>query len=244
MPAVTMRPLRLLIVLVIAGSLGFGLALAEFPSLAVRLQALVHTGEPEWQEMYRNLIQNLPLALFIVALLASIAFAACDELPRIADWLASLPKQRFLWLALLTAAALRIGDMAPSITIAGMNGTPVRIPESLKGKVVLLHFWRVGCSSCKLEMPAMDELYGKYRQKGLEVLAVNVGQKKEVVRAFAAELGVAYPLLIDADGKGAALYGVTDVPRTYVIDRSGVVRYRILGSATPETLKKLTLSLL
>ena len=141
-------------------------------------------------------------------------------------------------------AALRIGSALPSVTLPAVYGAPVRIPESVKGKVVILHFWQVGCSSCKLEMPAMDELYGKYRRKGLEVVAVNVGQKKETVKAFAAELGVSYPILIDMDGKSAALYGVTDVPRTYVIDRSGVVRYRILGGATPEMLKKLILSLL
>ena len=161
-------------------------------------------------------------------------------------WLVWLP---VLLLALPAAAypaeaALRIGSALPAITLSGITGAPVRIPESLKGKVVILHFWQVGCSSCKLEMPAMEELYGKYGRKGLEVLAVNVGQKKEVVRSFAAELGVSYPLLVDPDGKVAALYGVTDVPRTYVIDRSGIVRYRIIGSATSETLKKLVLSLL
>jgi cytochrome c biogenesis protein CcmG/thiol:disulfide interchange protein DsbE len=142
------------------------------------------------------------------------------------------------------SAALRIGDTIPPVTLSGIDGAPVRIPESLKGKVVILHFWQIGCSSCKLEMPAMDDLYGKYRRKGLEVLAVNVGQKKEAVTAFAAELRVSYPLLIDPDEKNARLFGVADVPRTYVIDRSGVVRYRILGSAMPEILKKLILSLL
>lgn len=156
-----------------------------------------------------------------------------------------------LFLLLLTAgagsaeaAAPRIGGVLPSITLPGLKGEPVRIPESVRGKVVILHFWQVGCSSCKLEMPAMDGLYNQYRRRGLEVLAVNVGQKKETVRTFAAELAVSYPLLIDADGKIAALYGVTDVPRTYVIDRKGIVRYRILGGATHETLKKLILSLL
>ena len=158
-----------------------------------------------------------------------------------------------LWLSLLLVlpavpcsaeAVLRIGSPLPPVTLPGVDGAPVRISESIKGKVAILHFWQVGCSSCKLEMPAMDDLYGKYRRKGLEVMAVNVGQKKEIVRAFAAELGASYPILIDADGKGAASFGVTDVPRTYVIDRNGIVRYRILGGATPETLKKLILSLL
>ena len=140
--------------------------------------------------------------------------------------------------------ALRIGSTLPPVTLSGIDGAAIRIPESLKGKVVILHFWQIGCSSCKLEMPAMDLLYNNYRRKGLEVLAINVGQKKETVKAFAAELGVSYPLLIDPDEKSARLFGVTDVPRTYVIDRSGVVRYRILGGATPEMLKKLVLSLL
>jgi cytochrome c biogenesis protein CcmG/thiol:disulfide interchange protein DsbE len=141
-------------------------------------------------------------------------------------------------------AAPRIGDTLPSITLSDVNGAPVKIPDTLKGKVVILHFWQIGCSSCKLEMPAMDVLYGKYRRKGLEILAVNVGQKKEAVKIFAVELGVSYPILTDPDGKSATVYGVTDVPRTYVIDRSGTIRYRIIGGAAPEMLKKLILSLL
>ena len=155
-----------------------------------------------------------------------------------------------LWLLLLPAlarpadAALRIGDILPSTTLFGVNGAPIRIPEALNGKVTILHFWQIGCSSCKLEIPAMDVLYRKYRGKGLEILAVNVGQKKEAVKIFAADLRLSYPILLDSEGKSAALYGVTDIPRTYVIDRSGVVRYRIFGGATTEMLKKLVLSLL
>jgi cytochrome c biogenesis protein CcmG, thiol:disulfide interchange protein DsbE len=144
----------------------------------------------------------------------------------------------------IAGAALRIGGMLPSVTLTGVNGATVRIPENLHGKVVILHFWQIGCSSCRLEMPAMDALYGKYQRKGLEVLAVNVGQKKENVKTFASELRASYPILIDPDEKGSRLFGVTDVPRTYVIDRSGVVRYRIFGGTTPEMLKKLILSLL
>ncbi len=139
---------------------------------------------------------------------------------------------------------LRIGGTLPSTVIPGTEGSPVRIPEALRGKVAVLHFWQIGCSSCKLEMPAMDRLYRRYRDKGLEVFAVNVGQKKEAVKGFAAELGVSYPILIDSEGKNAAVYGITDVPRTYILDRGGIVRYRIFGGAAPETLKRLVLSLL
>ncbi len=149
------------------------------------------------------------------------------------------------WVAACPAeAALRIGSTLPATVIPGIEGSAVRIPDAFRGKVAVLHFWQIGCSSCKLEMPAMDRLYKNYRDKGLAVVAVNVGQKKEVVKSFASELGVSYPILIDAEGKNAAAYGVTDVPRTYIIDRRGIVRFRIFGGATQETLKKLVLSLL
>ncbi len=141
-------------------------------------------------------------------------------------------------------ATLRIGDLLPPLTLSSVDGTVIRIPESLSGKVVILHFWQIGCSSCRLEMPAMDHLYSAYRKKGLEILAINVGQKRDAVKSFASDLKVSFPILVDADSKSAALYGVTDVPRTYVIDRSGVIRYRMLGGAAPEILKKLVLSLL
>ncbi|OPY91791.1 MAG: Thiol-disulfide oxidoreductase ResA [Syntrophaceae bacterium PtaU1.Bin231] len=141
-------------------------------------------------------------------------------------------------------AVPRIGRTLPATVIPGLEGSPVRIPDAFRGKVAVLHFWRIGCSSCKLEMPAMDRLYRNYRDRGLAVVAVNVGQKKEAVKGFAAELGVSYLVLADAEGKSAAAYGVTDVPRTYIIDRGGIVRFRILGGATPETLKRLVLSLL
>jgi peroxiredoxin len=142
------------------------------------------------------------------------------------------------------AAAPRIGSTLLPLTLLDVKGMPIRIPESVRGKVLVLHFWQIGCSSCELEMPAMDGLYSQYRRRGLEILAVNVGQKNELVQKFAVELGVSYPLLIDAQGKSAALYGATDVPRTYVTDRKGVIRYRILGGVAPETLRRLILSLL
>jgi peroxiredoxin len=163
-------------------------------------------------------------------------------------WPAAVLRTAVLLLMLLAAAgsagaALRIGDSVPSMILSGVDGTPVRILESFKGKVVILHFWQIGCSSCRQEMPTMDQLYGQYRKRGLEVLAIHIGQKKETVKAFAAELRISYPILIDTGGKSAATYGVTDVPRTYIVDRSGVVRYRIVGGAQPEMLKKLILSL-
>ena len=142
------------------------------------------------------------------------------------------------------STSLRIGDSLPAFTFSDTKGFPVKVPDNFGGKVIVLHFWMMGCSSCREEMPAMDSLFRTYQGKGLEILAVNVGQPKEKVKTYAAGLKVSYPILVDPDMKGTEIYTVSDVPRTYLVDRHGVVRYRILGGAAPEVLKKLILSLL
>lgn len=139
---------------------------------------------------------------------------------------------------------LKIGDRPPQVSLSNLSGSTVRIPEDFRGKVVVLHFWAGGCSSCKEEMPALDALYKKYARKGLVVLAVNVGQRKGTVNALAREMGISYPVLLDPDKAMGGKYDVVGVPRTYLVDRNGVVRFKILGSTTEEMLKKQVLSLL
>jgi peroxiredoxin len=139
---------------------------------------------------------------------------------------------------------LKIGDPPPRIALKDLNGAPVRLPDDYRGKVVILHFWAGGCSSCKEEMPAMETLYASYARKGLVILAVNVGQRKDTVKVLVRGLGITYPVLLDTDREMAMKYGVVGLPRTYLVDRNGVIRYRIIGAASAEMLKKQVLSLL
>jgi cytochrome c biogenesis protein CcmG, thiol:disulfide interchange protein DsbE len=139
---------------------------------------------------------------------------------------------------------LKIGDPPPRIALKDLNGAPVRLPDDYRGKVVIIHFWAGGCSSCKEEMPAMETLYISYGRKGLVILAVNMGQRKETVKILVRGLGITYPVLLDSDREMAMKYGVVGVPRTYMVDRNGIIRYRIIGAASAEMLKKQVLSLL
>jgi peroxiredoxin len=139
---------------------------------------------------------------------------------------------------------LRVGDVPPKAVLSDLNGDAIRVIDDFKGKVIILHFWSGGCSSCRLEMPAMEKLYKQYGRKGLVILAVNVGQKKDVVKKWVKDLGISYPVLLDTDKKMADKYDVVDVPRTYLIERKGLIRYKILGTAPEEVIKKQVLSLL
>ncbi len=141
-------------------------------------------------------------------------------------------------------AAVRVGNTLPEVQYSTLQGAPIRLPDSVRGKVAVIHFWSIGCSSCKEEMPAMESFYKRVRNKGVEIIAVNVGQGKKDVEEFVREAGISYPVLIDRERKSQQLLEVSGVPRTILLDRSGVIRFKIIGSTPPELLSKYVQSLI
>jgi peroxiredoxin len=142
-------------------------------------------------------------------------------------------------------APLRVGSAPPAITLPGLSGPVVRIPGDLQGKVAIIHFWSTGCTTtCRDEMSAMENLYAGYRSRGMAVVAVNVGQKASEVKEFLKGINLSYPVALDADRKAALLYDSVDLPRTFILDKKGLIRYKVIGGASEGTLKKMVLSLL
>jgi cytochrome c biogenesis protein CcmG, thiol:disulfide interchange protein DsbE len=141
-------------------------------------------------------------------------------------------------------AALKIGDPPPRFVLQDLDGRTVTVPDDLKGKAVIIHFWADWCQYCVDEMPAIDGLYRQYRDKGLSVYAVNVSQTADVAKTFVKRVKVSYPILLDTDGKTAKQYSVLGLPRTFFLDRKGRIKYKLLGEASEETLRKLILNML
>jgi len=110
-------------------------------------------------------------------------------------------------------------------------------PGSLKGKVVFLNFWATWCGPCRDEMPSMEALYGRYKEKGLEILAVNMRESPEQVLAFMTNNRLSFPALLDADGRVGSAYGVQAIPSSFLIDREGNIVSRIVGSIDWDTPK-------
>lgn len=119
---------------------------------------------------------------------------------------------------------------APDFTLPGADGRKVSLKD-FRGKVVFLNFWATWCESCREEMPSMERLYREFKGKGLEIVAVNIKEKRQDALAFAKELKLSYPVLLDTEGEVGLLYGAFGLPATYVIDRQGVVLARMWGPA-------------
>jgi peroxiredoxin len=115
---------------------------------------------------------------------------------------------------------------APNFTLKDINGEEVKL-EDYRGKIVFLNFWATWCPPCREEMPSMERLYTEFKNKDFTILAVDLREKPNSVKAFGKKLGLSYPLLLDSDGTVHLDYGIRSIPTTYLVDRQGY----LIGSA-------------
>ena len=160
--------------------------------------------------------------LFISFLLATLWLVACGE----------------------EAPKLEIHQPAPAFALPDLDGKIWNFPQDFQSNVVVVRFWADWCPFCAPEMRDIEPIYQELRDQGLRVLAVNVRQDRDTAARFIARLGISYSVLLDKDGALARQYGVTGLPTTYIIDRSGRLHTRILGGAPPQLLDKLVREML
>ena len=125
---------------------------------------------------------------------------------------------------------VKLGEPAPNFQLRDLNGHLVTLSD-LRGKVVLLNFWATWCGPCRVEMPAMEELYRTFSRNDFEILAVSTdAQGVAVTRPFQQENHLTFPILHDADYRVGLTYGARSLPMTFMVDRQGVVRHQIFGA--------------
>ena len=119
---------------------------------------------------------------------------------------------------------------APDFTLPDPGGNRKSLKD-YRGKVVFLAFWATWCEFCREEIPAIESLYRDFKGKGLEIVAVNIKDKREDALAFIKKHKISYPVLMDPEGDVGALYGAFATPTVYLIDRKGTVLARQWGPA-------------
>lgn len=131
------------------------------------------------------------------------------------------------------------GDVAPDFLLETIDGSTLRLSD-LRGSPVLVNFWASWCTPCRQEMPEIVRAYDARRDEGLVVVGVNLQENTGQVRSFAEEFGMEFPVVIDRTGQVAEAWRIggpiQGIPSTYFLDADGVVRKRIFGPMTEETL--------
>lgn len=132
---------------------------------------------------------------------------------------------------------LQIGTKAPDFTLKALDGKQVKLSD-YKGKPVIINFWASWCPACKAEMPDFEKTYQAYKDKGLVILAVDVGEPVVSVESFRQKYNLTFPILIDENSRVTRLYQVIPLPSTYFVDAQGVIRSKGLSQLLPDQLKQ------
>jgi peroxiredoxin len=131
------------------------------------------------------------------------------------------------------------GFSAPKFTLPDLNGNEVVLTQvTAKNKVTVINFWATWCPPCRAEIPDLKNLYQKYSQKGLTILAINMQEQPQTVKTFARGNGMTFPVLTDTSGKVGDLYQIVSLPNTFIVDQRGTIRTVIKGGTNLSTLEQ------
>jgi thiol-disulfide isomerase/thioredoxin len=131
--------------------------------------------------------------------------------------------QLFLEMGMTRVAAAAVPF---DVGLQDLNGRMVKLSE-YKGKIVFLNFMTTWCQSCRDEMPVMEKLYNKLKNKDFAMVAVALEEQASEVEQFVQDFKLSFTVLLDSDGKAKTLFGVRTIPTTYILDKEG----RIISSA-------------
>ncbi len=126
----------------------------------------------------------------------------------------------------LTEAPLA-GYLAPDFTLPTIQGEWVTLSD-LRGRPVVLNFWATWCPPCRAEIPDIQRVHERLGHR-VHILGVDQGEMANVITPFGLEMGITYPLLVDADSQVNRAYGINALPTTLFVDAEGVVREVFTG---------------
>lgn len=113
--------------------------------------------------------------------------------------------------------------LAPEFQAQRLDDGTVTKRSDFDGNVILLNFWASWCFPCRYEMPLFQEIYDRYAERGLTVVAVAVYDELSEAKSFQDEYKFTFPVLFDDAGSARMAFNVETVPQTFLIGRDGIL---------------------
>jgi len=119
---------------------------------------------------------------------------------------------------------------APDVQFTKLDGSALHLKD-LRGRVVLLNFWATWCIPCRSEIPSLSAMQKDFESRGLSIVGVSYDDTADLVQQFQKDIPQSYQVVLGGREVGADL-PAAPLPTTYIIDREGRIREKIIGERT------------
>jgi cytochrome c biogenesis protein CcmG/thiol:disulfide interchange protein DsbE len=126
---------------------------------------------------------------------------------------------------------------APQLALQNINGTNETLAD-FHNNILLVNNWATWCPPCKAEMPTLEAYYEAHAAQGFMIVAIEAGDALEGVSQFAQSRALKFHVWLDPRNASLAAFRNENLPNSYVIDRSGTVRYAWTGAISRNILEK------
>ena len=125
--------------------------------------------------------------------------------------------------------AAEAGSPIPACKVSNIGSTQTEDLQRYKGQVLYVDFWASWCGPCAQSFPFLNEMHEQLKDKGLQIVGVNLDENPEDAKAFLAKIPASFKVVADASKQCATDFDVKAMPSSYLIDRKGIIHYVHLG---------------
>ena len=129
-------------------------------------------------------------------------------------------------------ADLKVGDRLPDFEVVMNDGTVVS-DEGLAGSVSVVMFFHTSCPDCRQALPRMQQIYDEYASKGVAFALIRREDAGRDIEAYWNEQGLKMPYSAQNDRKVYEQFASSRIPRIYINDRNGIIRYIFTDDPVP-----------
>lgn len=126
------------------------------------------------------------------------------------------------------------------VTLKDLNGQQISLSD-FRGKIVFINFWTTWCLACVIEMPSMEKLHQKFKDKDFVMVAINLQESASKIKQFYKEYKLTFTTLLDKTGDVGAGMGIRSIPTTFILDKNGRMIGKALGPREWEGKKSIAL---